>query len=591
MYKCNPDYECHIPPFPGKPLVSRRLESSPSRPSAARAGTPSATKRLGSDWGDFTDTTPRKKQRTTFHVDSDDDDSDEIQELHMSHEATRTRLRREKERKERAELHAKKGSFRMSSLVNDLPPLNQDNSVDAAQSPSKPSTAKEKISMETDPVQTKRAHRKCFFLAWYICSNKRPESWDSDPTFRSSKRAKFYHSAEETPRKDYLRAARANTSAARRSRMHPVGQKARAKERDFWNDVDFSQFKGVKISIEQDSEEPITEPAVKEEKQPQPATQEPSMPRTAPEEASRRRSPPIVVDSDDDSGIEANGHSNYAKPTGGAWSTFWENVEDSEDERERRLHESRKKMDELNNYDRRVREERLRRAREHEARMDENRRREQRRYAEKLREEEQRRKTAEKENRQREAPHEPWHQTNAPWSDSHFSHGSGRSNGFNFEWFNSYLPFGSRSSTFGSSQARFTPTMSSSPINQWTTQNALDRYNKLSETFDAFKGTTVGPVPPLDQIPWPVLFKPGYSIERIDWESVEKFFEAAERLMLPRPNGREMWKEFLKASTRRFHPDRWRARGIIGENGYGPDIEDKVNHVSKVLTPLYRKVN
>jgi hypothetical protein len=370
------------------------------------------------------------------------------------------------------------------------------------------------------------------------------------------------------------------------------------KERDFWQSVDFSQFKGVKISLEQESEELKTETLVKEEATPQrPLTPPPQQqPPPQPEPSSTRRSPPIFVDSDDDSDVAANSNSEYTMPGGREWHDDWEGLQDSEDERERRLYASRKKMEELNEREQRAREERRRREQESEARMRESRRREQQRQrAEKLRqqsvEEEQQRKKAEKENQRRDPPRESWHRTNAPWSESHFSSGNGRSNGFNFEWFNSYAPFGSRGSTFGSYQPRPAPAASTFSVRQWTPQNALDRYNKLSESFDAFKGTPAVPVPPLDQIPWPVLFKPGFDIESIDWESVEKFFEAAERLTVFLPNGRERWKEFLKLSTRRFHPDRWRARGIIGDKGYGIDIEEKVNHVSKVLTPLYRNAN
>jgi hypothetical protein len=119
----------------------------------------------------------------------------------------------------------------------------------------------------------------------------------------------------------------------------------------------------------------------------------------------------------------------------------------------------------------------------------------------------------------------------------------------------------------------------------------LERYNRLAVSFDNFKSTPAVPVPPLDQIPWPVLLPPGFTLEEIDWSAVEDFFRQAEQLMGGKGFGKAKWKEFVKSSTRRFHPDRWRARGIIGDKGYGADVEDKVNHVAKVLTPLYRAID
>ena len=314
------------------------------------------------------------------------------------------------------------------------------------------------------------------------------------------------------------------------------------------------------------------------------------------EDESARRSPIFVDSADEDEEEE------YEIPGNGGWDG-WDGLQDSDDERERRLQESRKKMEELNKLERQGNEELRRREQEHAARMEELRRRERqrvederrRREEDKLRrqraeEEDQRRKKAEKENRRREGPWgESWHQTNAPWSETYRSAGTSRQGGINFEWFNSYgpNPFGSRGSSFGSYRG---PATSSAASNTWTSQKALDRYNRLSESFDAFKSTPSVPLPPEDQIPWPVL-GPKYDLNQVNWKSVEKFFEEAERLMGGRGAGREKWKEFLKLSTRRFHPDRWRARGLIGDKGFGIDVEEVVNHVSKVLTPLYRNAN
>lgn len=355
------------------------------------------------------------------------------------------------------------------------------------------------------------------------------------------------------------------TTASRPGRGAPP-PKAKAKERDFWQDVNFSQFKGKKFVVEPEADA-NGQPSIKVEEMPQ---------QSSTADSSARRSPSIFVDSGDDD--------EYEIPSAGAWDDTWNNLQDSDEERERRLAESRRKMEELNNLER-LRQEEVRRQRQRaEQRLAEERARRQKA------EEEERRKKAEKENRRRDGPWGPsWHQTNAPWSETFRSTNASRAGGINFEWFNDtrHNPFGSRGSTF---QSYRPPPASTASSNTWTSQKALDRYNRLSEAFDAFKATPSVPLPAEDQIPWPVL-GPKYDLNQINWKSVEKFFEEAEKIMGGRGTGKEKWKEFLKTSTRRFHPDRWRARGLIGDKGFGIDVEEVVNHVSKVLTPLYRNVN
>lgn len=505
----------------------------------------------------------RGKKTEGFQLETDD--SSDIEEVHHTpFEAGRAKARREKEREERNQGRGRSRSFRMWSMADDLPTLPQNNPAAGTPSPAKPT--KEKFGMETDPVQVKRGRY----------------SWEPDASFRSAKRHKTTHTTEEDAQKEYLRRVRRMRTPTSRHARGSAQPRARATDRDFWQDVNFSQFKGVQFTVDQEPEAG-EQSRYKEEETPQQGTYS---------QSSDRRSPPIIVDSGDEDDMEQNEAS-------GRWS----DPEDSEDERERRLYESRKKMEELNHLEQRGKEERQRREREYNIRMEELRRQEELRRAEEQRrsekerqrrqraeEEEQRRKKAEKENRRRDDPFGgSWHQTNAPWSETYRSTGPDRAGGINFEWFNGFSsnPFGSRGSSFRS----YRPTPASAgPSNGWTSQKALDRYNKLSEAFDTFKPTADAPLPAEDQIPWPVL-GPKYDLNQINWKSVEKFFEEAERLMGGRGAGKEKWKEFLKTSTTRFHPDRWRARGFIGDKGFGIDVEEVVNHVSKVLTPLYRNAN
>ncbi|RDX51284.1 hypothetical protein OH76DRAFT_1333926, partial [Lentinus brumalis] len=54
-------------------------------------------------------------------------------------------------------------------------------------------------------------------------------------------------------------------------------------------------------------------------------------------------------------------------------------------------------------------------------------------------------------------------------------------------------------------------------------------------------------------IPWPVLTNPSWlRVGDIGWQSVESFFLAAKHMM-----PLAQYKEFVKASHTRFHPDRW----------------------------------
>ncbi|KAJ7170545.1 hypothetical protein C8R43DRAFT_874950 [Mycena crocata] len=92
----------------------------------------------------------------------------------------------------------------------------------------------------------------------------------------------------------------------------------------------------------------------------------------------------------------------------------------------------------------------------------------------------------------------------------------------------------------------------------WTTQRALERYKTLADLFDSTKFSSEEPLT-FDVIPWPVLHSPvSFSVEDIDWAAVEGFFNAV------KPHMRSQdFVSFIKTSHRRFHPDRWRSRGLL----------------------------
>lgn len=92
----------------------------------------------------------------------------------------------------------------------------------------------------------------------------------------------------------------------------------------------------------------------------------------------------------------------------------------------------------------------------------------------------------------------------------------------------------------------------------WTTKRALERYKMVCVAFDAKRYTLDDPLK-FDAVPWPVLNAPSdLNIEDISWDAVEKFFAAARQHMKEAD-----YRPFIEKSHRRFHPDRWRSRGLL----------------------------
>lgn len=119
----------------------------------------------------------------------------------------------------------------------------------------------------------------------------------------------------------------------------------------------------------------------------------------------------------------------------------------------------------------------------------------------------------------------------------------------------------------------------------WTTQRALERYRTLCEAFDATKFSPAQPLT-FEEIPWPVLKAPfSYSVEDIEWAAVEDFFKKVKSHL----RGQD-YKVLVEKSHRRFHPDRWRARGLltsIADEEERGCIEVAANCVAQALTPIW----
>jgi hypothetical protein len=119
----------------------------------------------------------------------------------------------------------------------------------------------------------------------------------------------------------------------------------------------------------------------------------------------------------------------------------------------------------------------------------------------------------------------------------------------------------------------------------WTSQRALERYRVLCESFDE----TAKPASlSFDDIPWPTLCAPfTFGPEDIDWAAVETFFRTMRGHMRAQD-----YRVFVEKSHRRFHPDRWSARGLLAaikDDTARGMIEVAANTVAQALTPLWRE--
>ncbi|KAF9820397.1 hypothetical protein IEO21_01406 [Rhodonia placenta] len=123
---------------------------------------------------------------------------------------------------------------------------------------------------------------------------------------------------------------------------------------------------------------------------------------------------------------------------------------------------------------------------------------------------------------------------------------------------------------------------------RWTAERAYDRYRLLSDWFDDAKFTANAPLT-FDLVPWPVLQHPSsITVEDIDWNTVEAFFKAMRAFVRP-----QEYVSFVEKSHKRFHPDRWRARGLlrsIDEEELRNCLEVAANTVAQAVTPLWRSL-
>ncbi|GJE92581.1 RNA recognition motif domain-containing protein [Phanerochaete sordida] len=123
---------------------------------------------------------------------------------------------------------------------------------------------------------------------------------------------------------------------------------------------------------------------------------------------------------------------------------------------------------------------------------------------------------------------------------------------------------------------------------RWDSKSAIRRFQAVSCDFDDTTQQFCETRPlTLGNIPWPVLRTPiSVTFETIQWDAVEKFCDALKQ-DLPTAE----YKTAVEKAHRRFHPDKWRSRGLLAtvlDEDLRKRLEDAGNIVSQALTPIWQ---
>lgn len=120
----------------------------------------------------------------------------------------------------------------------------------------------------------------------------------------------------------------------------------------------------------------------------------------------------------------------------------------------------------------------------------------------------------------------------------------------------------------------------------WGAKNAFARFKFVSEEFDVIRFQETQPLT-LESVPWPVLGSPwSMTSTTITWEAVETFFAAVRNML----EDEAEYKSVVEKAQRRFHPDRWRSRGILSsvlDNDLRGRLETCGTVVAQAITPLW----
>lgn len=119
----------------------------------------------------------------------------------------------------------------------------------------------------------------------------------------------------------------------------------------------------------------------------------------------------------------------------------------------------------------------------------------------------------------------------------------------------------------------------------WSDSRYISWFDAVSAEFDE---TRFGGSQPLTfaSVPWPLLVPPTQrTLASVQWQAVEAFFAAAKATL-----DATAYKEMLEKAHRRFHPDKWRSRGLLQtvlDENLRKALEDAGNDVAQAITPLW----
>lgn len=121
----------------------------------------------------------------------------------------------------------------------------------------------------------------------------------------------------------------------------------------------------------------------------------------------------------------------------------------------------------------------------------------------------------------------------------------------------------------------------------WAIQkrHAVDRFKAVSIEFDEIVFRDTQPLT-FESVPWPLIRPPlALTFDDIEWSAVEEFFQAAELLV-----DAAEYRSMVGKAHLRFHPDRWRARGLlltVLDEDLRQRLEEAGNVVAQAITPLW----
>ncbi|KAJ3557049.1 hypothetical protein NM688_g1689 [Phlebia brevispora] len=121
----------------------------------------------------------------------------------------------------------------------------------------------------------------------------------------------------------------------------------------------------------------------------------------------------------------------------------------------------------------------------------------------------------------------------------------------------------------------------------WNASKSVSRFKLVCKEFDEIKFSATQPLT-FASVPWPTLHSPHEVTESdIEWQAVERFFQHLERVV-----DDSEYRTLVEKTHRRFHPDKWRSRGLLNtilDDITRKGIEDAGNIVAQALTPIWEK--